>query len=133
MTDHTIQEVAVKNIYHDWCSTIQPGKEQVEKIIQFYAPNAILLPTLSPDFLINQNNGFVPYFTMLTSLPKIHCESVKLVTHVYDNMATNVGFYNFIFEENGEQKILLTRFTFVYNKTDEQWKIVSHHSSRMPA
>ncbi len=125
-------DAAVKNVYYEWCSAIHTAKGHADQIIKFYAPDAILIPTLSSDFLINKDNGLVAYFTMLANLPNIKCTPDKLVTHVHDGIATNIGLYHFSFEENGKTVNLPARFTFVYKDINGKWMIISHHSSKMP-
>ena len=56
---------------------------------------------------------------------------VEIVTkHEYksESIATASGLYNFILND---QKIK-ARFSFVFLKTKEKWRILSHHSSILP-
>jgi len=51
---------------------------------------------------------------------------------VYGNTAINTGYYTFSFVKDGEAKSLPARYSFVYHKRNGAWKIVDHHSSKMP-
>ena len=51
---------------------------------------------------------------------------------VYGNTAINTGYYTFSFVKDGEVKSLPARYSFVYVKHNGAWKIVDHHSSKMP-
>ncbi len=126
-------EKEVQQAYYNWCSSIEKAKGKAEEMVQYYAPDAILLPTLSSDILINKHQGLNAYFTQLTSYKNIKCETQRLITRFYgDFVAVNAGFYSFSFLNAGKPKKLLSRFTFVYEKYNSQWLIVSHHSSVKP-
>ena len=125
---------AVANAYENWCHAIGTAKGQASKVVKYYAPNAILLPTLAPDILFNRpGGGKNEYFNTLTSKKDIRCIPQKLITRLYGDMAINSGFYRFSYtDDSGHQKNIPARFTFVYQKVDGDWLIVNHHSSVVP-
>ena len=43
--------VEVRFAYAAWCASINTAKGNAAKMVQYYAPHAILLPTLSPNIL----------------------------------------------------------------------------------
>ena len=51
---------------------------------------------------------------------------------VYGNTAINTGYYTFSFMKEGNPTTLPARYSFVYVKRNGAWKIVDHHSSKMP-
>jgi uncharacterized protein (TIGR02246 family) len=51
---------------------------------------------------------------------------------VYGNTAINTGYYTFSFVKDGNPTSLPARYSFVYLKRNGAWKIVDHHSSKMP-
>ena len=51
---------------------------------------------------------------------------------VYGDTAINTGYYTFSFLKDGESKSLPARYSFVYVKRNGDWKIVDHHSSKVP-
>ena len=53
-----------------------------------------------------------------------------ITNHEYktDTLITNSGLYNF----KVDSKNIQARFTFVFTKTESDWKILSHHSSVLP-
>lgn len=123
----------VQNAYYAWCETIGTAKGNANDVVKFYAPNAILLPTLSHKILRNTNGGMNEYFTHLTSYPNIKCTPKELITHLEGHVAVNSGLYSFSFtDKEGHEKVIPARFTFVYKKIDHQWMIIKHHSSKMP-
>jgi uncharacterized protein (TIGR02246 family) len=129
------EEAAVVAAYKNWCSAIGTAKGNAEAITAFYAPDATLLPTLSPEVLFNrEGGGKKAYFEGLTSKTDIRCVPEKLYTHLYGDIAVNAGFYEFRFKDgSGHLQKVPARFTFVYENKDGHWLIVSHHSSVVPA
>jgi uncharacterized protein (TIGR02246 family) len=122
----------VKKSYEAWCSAIGTARGDASKIVKFYAPKALLLPTLSPKILVNADGGLNAYFVKLTSLPNIKCSTDRLITNMYGTVAINSGLYTFTFTDSHHAtKSLAARFTFVYEKTGDQWLIVNHHSSEL--
>jgi hypothetical protein len=52
---------------------------------------------------------------------------------VYGDTAVNTGYYTFSYTKDGETKSIPARYSFTYVKDGNDWKIVDHHSSAMPA
>jgi len=67
------------------------------------------------------------YFENLLKSP-VEVQIVSDNPHVFESSAVNVGHYNFV--TGG--KTINARFSFVYHKDNDDWKITSHHSSVMP-
>ena len=98
-----------------------------DKIVADYAPDAVLLPTVSNkarttpaeirDYFVHFMAG-KPSGSIDHSYIKIGC-----------NTAQNVGTYTFKFA-NG--KVVHARYTYVYQWENGKWLIVHHHSSAMP-
>jgi len=122
----TINEV--RNLFTEWNHALQSGN--TAEVLKLYAPDAILLPTLSP--LVRHNHEEIgDYFDMfLKFLPKawMHEENIR----IFDEIAINSGIYVFTVTHDGKTSDIPIRFTFVYRKFPERWMIVEHHSSAMP-
>ncbi|HEX2549492.1 MAG TPA: hypothetical protein VHM20_06665, partial [Gammaproteobacteria bacterium] len=58
---------SVNRAYHQWCAAIGKAHGNPQVVTQFYAPNAVLVPTLSHKILRNKNHGLDEYFKELTS------------------------------------------------------------------
>src|SRR5437762_12012321 len=100
-TNKNPNEAMVQKAYYDWCDAIGKAKGDPQVVVKFYAPDAILFPTLSAKVLVNHNGGLNDYFKKLTSLPNIQCSTQKLITRMYTDTAVNSGLYKFTFTENG--------------------------------
>lgn len=129
-------KVKVEKAYHDWCVAISTAKGNAHEVVKFYAPGAVLLPTLSAKILSNYHHGLNAYYADLTKRPNIKCSTEKLTTHLYGKypkFAVNTGYYTFSYTDtDGKTKEIPARFSFVYQKVNRDWLIVNQHSSVMP-
>lgn len=125
-------EKLVKEAYYEWCDSISKAHGDPKIVTQYYAPKALLLPTLSQEILTNENNGLDAYFQKLTSHPNIKCTPNKLITRMYKATAINTGLYKFSYTDHGKTVNIPARFTFIYEKNNGKWLIIKHHSSKMP-
>ncbi len=124
---------AVRKAYSDWCEAVGKAKGDAAVMVKFYAPDAILLPTLYPKILINRNGGLNDYFSKFTSKPNLQCQPKKIMTQIYEDVAINSGYYDFTYnDKDGNLKTVPCRFTFVYELKDKHWLIIEHHSSIKP-
>ncbi len=107
-----------------WTSTIKNGDPK--QVTKLYDENGILLGTFSPKERVG-HELILEYFESLLKSP-VEVQIVSEHSHVFESTAVNSGLYNFI--TNG--KTINARFSFVYSKNDDGWKIISHHSSVLP-
>ena len=102
----------------------------VEKLVQFYAANAILLGTNSP--VISEGRDAVrAYFTRLKlagSGNKNVIQDRKTIV-VNDNSVVVTGFYEFTRMKDGQPVPGPARFTVLLTKQGGQWLIAHQHSS----
>jgi uncharacterized protein (TIGR02246 family) len=121
------QEIA--GLFDQWdqaLATLDPGK-----VAARYAPDAVLLPTVS-NKVRTDHAGIVDYFAhFLQSKPqgKILDEHIKILD---PTAAIDTGTYEFTLTNNGQKNTVDARYTFVYEKVGDQWLIINHHSSVMP-
>jgi uncharacterized protein (TIGR02246 family) len=127
-------QTVVEKTYQSWCDTIAIAKGNPAPVVKFYAPHAILLPTLSSKILVNNHGEFNEYFKSFTSNKNIQCKTDKVMMQMLgDNFALLNGLYTFTFNDKNDQLVTLpARFTFVYKKYGNEWLIVSQHSSLLP-
>ena len=67
------------------------------------------------------------------ALPKATVKFGDQLIRVYGDTAVNTGYYTFSFTKDGETKSIPARYSFTYVKDGNDWKIVDHHSSAVPA
>ena len=97
-----------------------------KQVVSLYHNDGLLLGTFS-DIERKGQNLILKYFENLLKSEV----DVEIVTqHKYESefLVTNSGLYNFIVDG----KIINARFSFVFIKINDDWKILSHHSSILP-
>ncbi len=124
----TAQRTDISRLLLEWNGALQTGDPA--KVVALYAKDAVLLPTLSKE--IRQSPAAIEdYFSHFLKLHP-RAEVLQQTIRVYDPLATNSGIYKFVTNVDGQEMIVIARFTFVYRKDAEGWKIVEHHSSMLP-
>src|SRR5215471_3305011 len=112
--------------WNDALQTLDP-----DKVVQTYASDAILLPTLVNGPLIGHEairNYFVqflkkhPFGAIETRTIRIGC-----------NMAFDTGLYTFTVDgDQGMRVPVPARYTYIYELKGDRWLIAHHHSSTRP-
>ncbi|MFD4676688.1 SgcJ/EcaC family oxidoreductase [Lentzea sp. NPDC058450] len=119
----------VKALFADWNASLATGDPQ--KVADRYAPNAVLLPTVSNQ-VRSTRAEIVDYFEhfLLNKPSGTILDSHVAVLDADD--AIDAGTYRFALTKDGKASTVDARYTFVYEKIDGKWLIVNHHSSAMP-
>ena len=114
----------------NWAQAL--GQDEPEKILPFYADDAVLWGTVSPTLRADRS-GLRDYFvTAFRVLPGLKVSFGEQHIRVYGGAAINTGYYTFSYEKDGEVKTLPARYSFTYVKNGDRWLIVDHHSSALP-
>ena len=119
MSDSIASELLQK-----WTSTVKDG--DANQVVNLYHDDGILLGTFSNKERVG-HELILEYFENLLKSP-VEVEIISEHPIVFESVAVNSGLYNFI--TGG--KTINARFTFVYQKDNDDWKITSHHSSVVP-
>jgi uncharacterized protein (TIGR02246 family) len=109
------------------------GEDDPDKVLPFYADDAVLWGTLSPMVRADRAALRDYFVTAFKVLPGLKVAFGDQLIRVYGNAAVNTGSYTFSYSKDGEVKTLPARYSFTYIKNAERWLIVDHHSSAMPA
>ena len=104
-----------------------------DSMLPLYAKDAVLWGTLSPT-VRSDPAALKAYFVVaFQALPKATVKFGDQLIRVYGNAAVNTGYYTFSYIKDGETKSIPARYSFTYVKDGNDWKIVDHHSSAVPA
>src|SRR6516165_10362817 len=104
-----------------------------DAMLPFYAKDAVLWGTLSPT-IRSDPAALKAYFVgAFQALPKATVKFGDQLIRVYGNTAVNSGYYMFSYSKDGETKSIPARYSLTYVKDGNDWKIVDHHSSAVPA
>ena len=96
------------------------------QVADMYHTDGLLLGTFSN----SERKGQELILNYFENLFSSHVDIIVITKHEHKSgsISTASGLYNF--EVNGI--IIKARFSFVFLKTEEDWKILSHHSSVLP-
>ncbi len=99
-----------------------------DAVVSVYAPNAILLGTVSP--VISEGTEAIrKYFSMIKGSGNKNAIGERHTIVIDDNAVLVIGFYEFTRMKDGQPTPSPARFTMLITKTDGQWRIAHHHSS----
>ncbi len=124
-TDDTAE---IAQLFEDWNAALATRDPEV--VADLYAPDAVLLPTQS-NTLRRDRAAIVDYFRdFLASAPQGRVTDAT-ARHLGD-IAVYSGAYVFTLTDATGTSDAPARFTFVYRRDPEGWRIIEHHSSLMP-
>jgi uncharacterized protein (TIGR02246 family) len=109
-----------------WLDAVNTG--DAERVCQLYAPDAILLPTLSPHILKTPDQ-IIDYFRFFLDRKSLKVELIDCYVQTYSEVKIDSGIYEFSWLENKALQSTRARFTFVIR----DGLIVEHHSSLSPS
>ena len=108
----------------EWVESIRSNDPS--QVAALYCDDGLLLGTFSSQ----ERKGMKPIFNYFENLLKSEI-NVEIITQNIvesDSLCVNSGLYNFIVD----RKVINARFSFVFKKVKNSWKILSHHSSVLP-
>jgi uncharacterized protein (TIGR02246 family) len=102
-----------------------------EQVADLYTENATLLPTMAQKVMTDRQ-GIIAYFTFFESfLPSVSMVEEHVIP-ISDDSYVHCGVYRFQLTRDGKPEEVDARFTMVWEKIGETWKMLHHHSSRIP-
>ncbi|MEO0976552.1 MAG: nuclear transport factor 2 family protein [Pseudomonadota bacterium] len=112
-----------------WTEEVAAGR--IDTILELYAPDAILVPTLSNEIVVTQD-GRRRYFEFFLSdgHPTCTVESEERRTDQRHGTIAIGGIYSFCFPRSTGEEIVPARFLFTFEEVNARWLITGHHSSR---
>jgi len=115
----------VTALFSQWNEALQTG--DAKAVTALYAENATLLPTVSNRVRHNHEEiqDYFVHFLAKGPQGKLTEQNIR----IFDELAINSGVYAFTFADGSSVE---ARFSYVYQLINGSWKIIEHHSSRMP-
>ncbi|MGW1716920.1 SgcJ/EcaC family oxidoreductase [Streptomyces sp. NPDC002156] len=122
----------IAGLFDHWNATLQTGDP--EKVTALYAPNAVLLPTLSPK-IRTTHAEIADYFVTFLKKKPVGEKLQTIINILDDNSAIDTGLYEFHVTDptTGVKSTVEARYTYEYEKIGGKWLIQNHHSSVLPA
>ncbi|UMO99932.1 SgcJ/EcaC family oxidoreductase [Amycolatopsis sp. EV170708-02-1] len=119
----------IAGLFDDWNAALATG--DADKVADLYAPDAVLLPTVS-NKVRTDRAAIVDYFRHFLANKPVGKIEQEVVGVLDADTAVNTGVYRFDLTQNGSPQQVQARYTFVYELRGGKWLIVNHHSSTMP-
>ncbi|MET8980787.1 SgcJ/EcaC family oxidoreductase [Streptomyces sp. NPDC004539] len=122
----------IAGLFDTWNATLKTGDP--EKVADLYGKNAVLLPTVSNKIRTNHAE-IVDYFEHFLLNKPVGKKITTIVNVLDSNSAIDTGVYQFTLTDpkTGAKSVVKARYTYEYEKQrDGDWKIINHHSSKMP-
>ena len=110
-----------------WNDALSTGDKS--KVASMYTNPMSFLPTVSPDHIKN-TQGAEDYFSVFLKKKPSGKITDEEVTQTGPNSYVHSGKY--IFELDDDRKKVPARFSYLWTKDGDQWKIAHHHSSIVP-
>ncbi|WP_207178222.1 nuclear transport factor 2 family protein [Methylobacterium indicum] len=107
------------------------SRRDIDAVLDLYAPDAILVPTLSDD-VREREDSRRRYFEMFLANEGLSCGITVQKGRVSARLGTVVigGLYCFTMVREGRTEIVPARFLFTFEEIDGRWLITGHHSSQ---
>lgn len=122
----SIADDEVRSLFHLWNDALATG--DAETVANRYSKNPCLLPTVS-DVPRTDHDSIKDYFVaFLQKEPQ--GEILESYVTTGPDWCMDDGIYEFTMGATGDK--VKARYSFVYAKEGDEWKIVHHHSSQMP-
>jgi uncharacterized protein (TIGR02246 family) len=119
-------------LFDRWNATLATG--DADKVADLYAPNGVLLPTVSPK-IRTTHAEIADYFEHFLENKPVGKKDRSVVDILDRNTAVDAGLYTFTLTDpdTGVKREVKARYTYLYEKIGGKWLIVNHHSSVLPA
>jgi len=121
-----VTETEIANLFSAWNAALQTLDP--DKVVETYAPDAVLLPTVENGPLIGRPaiRGYFVHFLEKKPSGAINERTIRIGC----NVAFDAGLYTFTYG-TGEPPTA-ARFTYIYEHDGSRWLIAHHHSSKRP-
>jgi uncharacterized protein (TIGR02246 family) len=121
-------ESDIAGLFDKWNATL--ATKDPAKVASLYAADAVLLPTVAntattPDEI----KAYFVDFLKIEPQGKINTRKIDIGC----NQAFDVGTYTFsVKSKDGKPSTVAARYSYFYEVRNGEWKIVHHHSSKLP-
>ena len=120
----------MENALKKWIDLV--SIQDMDGVVSLYAEDGLLLGTFSDEIRVGEVK-IREYFEFFLAKKPTATVVESRIHVIEDNSFTVSGFYDFEVDSiNGERELAHARFTFVFQKQGQDFKILSHHSSVMP-
>lgn len=117
-------------LFDRWNAALATG--DAHRVASLYAPDAVLLPTISARIRTNRAE-IVEYFEHFLESKPVGRIQERFIDVLSPTSAVDTGLYQFtLTNKDGSRTRVDARYTFVYKLRAGRWLIINHHSSVLP-
>lgn len=123
-------EGEIAALFDTWNAALATGNSAA--VADLYAADGVLVPTVSNRVRATRAEVIDYFDHFLAAAPRgsIDYRQIRVLD---DDIAVDTGLYTFALPKaHPGPKTVKARYTFVYRREGDDWKIVSHHSSALP-
>lgn len=123
-----VSQETIAALFDRWNASLATGK--AEEVAKNYAVDGVLLPTVSNKVRRTpaEIQDYFVHFLELKPQGVINERSIR----IYGDVAIDSGIYTFTISKDGKEDKVGARYTFVYRNKGDDWRIIEHHSSKLP-
>ena len=112
----------------NWLNTL--CTHNVDDIVALYAPDGILLGTVAEE-IAEGRSEIRKYFEMFVQ--KKPCGKItSMLVQNFGSVKVVDGTYTFELQDGKDTTVVDARYTFVFQRQQGRWMIMTHHSSKQP-
>ena len=124
-------QTQIAALFDRWNAALATG--DANRVANLYAPDAVLLPTVSDRIRTNRAE-IVDYFRHFLENKPVGKIQKRFINILGPTAAIDTGLYRFtLTNADGTKSKADARYTFVYELRGGRWLIINHHSSALPA
>lgn len=123
------KKAEIAKLFDTWNATLATGNPA--KVASLYAPDAVLEPTVSNEVRTTPA-AIEDYFVKFLKMKPVGTINMREIRLLGTDSALDTGVYTFRLTVDGKPRDVQARYTYVYKKVGNDWKILNHHSSAMP-
>ena len=128
-TQDATERAAVERATHAWAEAY--NTRDPARIVAYYEPDAVFWGT-SMKVIATTRDGIAEYFKDAAKRPDARAKIGEQHVRVYGDTAFSSGYNTFTDVRDGKPTVNAARFTMIFHKRDGAWRLVHHHSSRLP-
>lgn len=129
-TPSNVNDKEIAGLFDRWNKALQTGNSQT--VASLYTPDAVLQPTVSNKVRATPAE-IKDYFDKFLALKPVGEINYREIRRLGPDAAADNGVYTFtLTAPDGKKTKVQARYSFLYHRVGNEWKILNHHSSAMP-
>ena len=128
-TRDATERAAIEQATHAWAEAY--NTRDPARIVAFYESDAVFWGT-SGKLIATNRDAVAQYFKDAAKRPHARAKIGEQHVRAYGDVGFSSGYNTFTDVRDGKPTVSEARFTMVFHRRDGVWRLVHHHSSRLP-